>query len=136
MAIFRDRPSPQFDNIISGPPSRAGRYSDAYTQPISAKELFAADEGSYFVAVNPTAGTGIVGPVSTTLDEAKALLTVYNGGQNRIYPQRMQLWVTTIGTTGTRQNYTVTLDDGNRYSSGGTALTKAKIGRASCRERV
>ena len=133
MAIFRDLPNPQVDNFASGGPSRAGRYGESYTLPVTGKEWGAADEGTYYVAVNPTAGTGIVGPVSTTLDEAKALLCVYNGGQNRIYPQRMNLWVTVVGTTGTRQDYNFTIDQGNRYSSGGTALTKSNVNMDSVR---
>ena len=127
MGIFRDRPNPFVDNLLGGPPTRAGRYGEMWDIPLSSKEFGAADEGSYYIAVNPTPGTGIVGPVSTTWDEAKALMTVYNGGVNRIYPQLLQLYVTVIGTTGTRQDFTHALDTGNRYSSGGTALTKANV---------
>ena len=131
MGVFRDRPNPYVDNLMGGPPTRSGRYGEAYMLPVSNKEWVAADEGSYFVAVNPTAGTGIVGPVSTTFDEAKAALTVYNGGTNRIYPQLLQLYVTVVGTTGTRCDFTHVIDDGNRYSSGGTALTKANVNMGS-----
>lgn len=107
----------------------------ASTNPVvanlSSRDHQLADSGSLYVAINPTAGTGIVGPVSTTFDEAKALMTVYNGGSLYIYPQTLQLYCTVIGTTGTRQDYTHTLDTGNRYSSGGTALTKANTNMAS-----
>ena len=92
---------------------------------LTARDTQLASTGVCFVAVNPTAGTGIVGPVSTTFDETKALLTVYNGGSSVIYPLSLQLYVTVIGTGGTRCDFTHTIDTGNRYSSGGTALTKS-----------
>ena len=100
--------------------------------PLTGRDTQAASTGVYFVAINPTAGTGIVGPVSTTFDEAKALMTVYNSSTTvTIYPLALALHVTVVGTTGTRQNFTHTIDDGNRYSSGGTALTTANTNSGS-----
>lgn len=108
----------------------------ASTNPVvsnlsGARDVQVVDAGALFVAVNPTPGTGIVGPVSTTFDEAKALMTVYNSGTRTIYPLALQLYVTVVGTTGTRCDYTHTIDTGNRYSSGGSALSKANANMAS-----
>jgi hypothetical protein len=123
MPIFRDRPSPQVDNFLSGAPSRAGRYGEAYGLGVSGKEWPVADEGSYFLAQNPTPGTGIIGPVATTFVETTPLLVVYNGGQNRVYPQFLRLHVTAAGASDTRVQFTHVVDSGNRYSSGGSTLT-------------
>lgn len=124
MAVFRDRPIPTPDNFSAGPPSRAGRYSDAYVMPITSKEWVSADEGSYFMAISPTPGTGLLGHAApTTFDETKPYLYVYNGSQSRLYPQFLGLHDSAASTGGARVQFTVALDTGNRYSSGGTALT-------------
>lgn len=128
MGIFRDRPSPQVDNLNGGPPSRSARYSEAYTVPMTLKELAAADEGSYFVGITPTPGTGIIGHAApTTFDETKPYLLLYNGGQNRIYPQFLYLYETVVSVLNTRTQFTFVVDQGNRFSSGGTALTKNNV---------
>ena len=128
MANFRDRPTSQVDNFVSGPPSRAGRYSEAYSLPMTAKEWVVADEGSYFVAITPTPGTGIIGHATpTTFDETKPYLLVYNGGNNRIYPQFLRMHETVASIGGTGLQMTIAVDQGNRFSSGGTALTKSNV---------
>lgn len=128
MAIFRDRPNPQVDNFSSGGPSRAGRYGESYNLQLSSKEWVSADEGSYFVATTPTPGTGIIGHAApTTFDELKPYLVLYNGGQNRIYPQYLRLHETVVSTAATRVQFTLALDQGNRYSSAGTACTKNNV---------
>src|SRR5678815_3929615 len=66
MAIARNLPAAVgADGTASLTPSRAGIYGEAYVNPISGKELFAADEASYFMALNSTPGTGIIGTAST-----------------------------------------------------------------------
>jgi hypothetical protein len=133
MGVYRDRPTPSVDNQNGGGPSRAGRYSETYDLPISSKEVWAADEGSYNWAFSAI-GTPIVGPVdaNNTPTATKALMSVYNAGSNRIYPQLLRLYVTTVGTTGSRMNFSFALDPlTNRYSSGGTALTKNNVNSAS-----
>lgn len=128
MATFRDRPSPFVDNLGTGVPSRAGRYSESYVLPLSNKEWVSADEGSYFTGITPTPGTGIIGHAApTTFDETKPYLLLYNGGQNRIYPQYLRLHDTVVSVGGSRVQFTVAIDQGNRYSSGGTALTKNNV---------
>ena len=128
MAVYRDRPSPIVDNQGGGGPSRAGRYSEAYAAPLTNKEFYSADEGSYFWA-GSVPGTPIIGPVddASVATATKGLLTVYNGGTNRIYPQLLQLFVTTAGAADTNVVMTPALDAGNRYSSGGTALTSVNV---------
>lgn len=129
MAVARALPTTTADGTGVATPTRTGRYGEAYATSITNKELFAADEGSQFVAVNPTMGTGIIGhAAATTFDEAKALLCIYNGSTtNRIYLQSILLDVTVVGVGHTRDQFSFTLDTGNRISSGGTALTKANV---------
>jgi hypothetical protein len=84
------------------------------------------------VAVNPTAGTGILGHAApTTFDETKPFLYIYNGGTRTIYPVTVRLVDTVVSVGGTRIQFAQTLDSGNKYSSGGTALTKASTNGAS-----
>lgn len=128
MSTYRDRPTPFSDNVQSGPPNRAGRYGEAYALPLGNKETYAGDEGSYFTAITPTPGTGIIGHAApTTFDETKPYLLLYNGGQNRIYPQFLRFHETVVSTAATRVQFTIAVDQGNRYSSGGTALTKNNV---------
>lgn len=125
MATFRDRPLPQVDNFLSGGPSRAGRYGDGYVMPVTgAKDWVAADEGSYFMAISPTPGTGVIGHAApTTFDETKPYLLIYNGSQFRLYPQFLRLHTTVVSVAAVRVQYTVVVDGTNRYSSAGTAMT-------------
>lgn len=98
--------------------------------PLTSGDLGLGDAGVFYTCTDGTAGTpapgvtGIVGPVSTTLDETKALLAVYNGGTQNIYPRFLRLHVYTIGTGGTRVHFTQAIDIGpQRWSSGGSSLT-------------
>lgn len=128
MAINRAAPTASVDSTAVATPTRTGRYGEAYTASITNKEMFAADEGSHYVAVNPTMGTGILGHAApTTFDETKPFLTVYNGGSNRIYLQSLLLTDTVVSVGGTRIQFTMTIDNTNLVSSGGTALVKANV---------
>lgn len=130
MAINRSRPTATADGTSVATPTRADGYGGAFTSALSNKELFAADEGSHYVAVNPTPGTGIIGhAAATTFDETKALLTIYNANSSyvRCYLQSILLDVTVVGVGHTRDQFTFTLDVGNLVSSGGTALTQSNV---------
>jgi hypothetical protein len=125
MAIARDLPGTNADG--AGTPARAGTYSEAYVLPITGKEMFSADEGTYFTAISPTPGTGIIGHAApTTFDEAKPYLVLYNGGSRRIYPQFLRLHETVASVGGVIVQVTITSDVGNRRSSAGTAMTVSK----------
>ena len=129
MSYARAKGNPNADSSTIATPTRTGRYSEAYVTPVTNKEFFAADEGSMFVAVNPTAGTGILGhPAPTTFDETKPFLNIYNGnsaGGANIYIQRILLVDTVVSVGDTRTQFNFTIDNINRYTSGGTALTVA-----------
>ena len=94
------------------------------TSPVTNKEWWTAQQGQYFVAVSPTPGTGIAGHAApTTFDEEKPILMLYNDGNAPIYPQYLHLHCTAASTGGSRVQFTMTMDKGNRRTVGGTALT-------------
>jgi hypothetical protein len=126
MSVIRDVTGPinGYNNYLGGGPGRASGYGDAYGLNISSKEWVVADEGSYFVARTATPGTGIIGHAApTTFDETKPYLLLYNGGQKRIYPQYLRLHETVASAGGARVQFTMVVDQGNRYASAGSALT-------------
>ena len=134
MAIARDLPSAGADGPSVVTPSRTGTYGEAYASVVTNKELFTADEGSYFTAITPTPGTGIIGHAApTTFDEAKPYIVLYNSGTKRIYPQFLRLYNTVVSVGDTRVQFTITTDVGNRRSSAGTALTisKSRLGASA-----
>lgn len=122
MSFARNLPSENADATSAATPSRTGTYGEAYVLPFGPR--VSADEGSYFTAITPTPGTGIIGHAApTTFDEAKPYIVLYNGGTKRIYPQFLRLHCTVVGVGHTRVQFTITTDDGNRRSSAGTAMT-------------
>lgn len=133
MSVGAALPSAIADSTNPATPTRVGKYGEAYTSAISNKELFTADEGSYFVAITPTPGTGIIGHAApTTFDEAKPYIVLYNGHASKnLYPQFLHLHETVASVGGTRMQLTVTTDAGNRRSSAGTALTINNVNQAS-----
>lgn len=124
MAVAQNRPLPLADSTTDGAPGRRGKYGEEYVAPIVNRDMFAGDEGSYFVAITPTPGTGIITHAApTTFDETKPFLLVYNGSAQRLYPTFLNLHETVAGVGGARLQITLAVDSGNRYSSAGTALT-------------
>lgn len=85
-----------------------------------------ANEGSYYVATNPTMGTGIAGiAASTSFDATEHLLHIRNThATKRLYLDFVDLVVTAAGAAGTTTGFTMTCDKGTtRYTSGGSTLT-------------
>ena len=95
------------------------------------REQAVAEEGTSYVALG-TPGTGIAGHAApTTFDATKPILLVYNGGNYNIYPLYLRLALTAASVGNTVERFTQVIDTGNRFSSGGTALTKANTNMAS-----
>lgn len=124
MAIARALPSSNADGAAVVP-NRAGTYGEAYVSPITSKELFSADEGSYFMGLTPTPGTGIIGTVNiAAITDVSPTMVVYNGDSTkRLYPQFLNLHETVVSTAGARSQFTFYTDNINRWASSGTALT-------------
>jgi len=124
----RDLPVPVIGTLPT--PVRASRYGESLVQLIGGGMQPFADEGSYFVATNPTFLTAVSGTATPTAFSATVgLLTIYNqltatsSPSKRIYPAWIQLEVRTVGTAGTSVNYALSVDGGNRFSSGGSPLS-------------
>lgn len=133
MAIAQALPTATPDGAAVTTPTRTGAYGEAYNAAVTNKEMYAALEGSQFVAVNPTAGTGILGHAApTTFDETKANLLIYNGHATKsIMLQSIKLVETVVSVGGTRMQMNFSTDTGNLFSSGGTALTKSNVNKNS-----
>ena len=84
-----------------------------------------ADQGNYYTAITPTPGTGIISGGSVqAFTETAPYLVLYNAGSLNVYPLYLRLHTTVVGATNSvAQNWTNTIDTGNRYTSGGTGLT-------------
>ena len=94
------------------------------------------DEGSYFVATNPTVLTGIATTTSVVDDgnsgatsaQTRPLMIIQNGyaaGQNNpnIYPIGLKLLVTAAPTSAAFWQMSMRLDSIQRYTSGGSTIT-------------
>lgn len=92
---------------------------------LGGRDTIGGELGAYYVALTPTPGTGIIGHAApTTFDQTKAYFALYNPGPNTVYPLYLRLHDTVISAGATGPMYwTQVLDTGNRYSSGGTAIT-------------
>ncbi len=120
------------DGSTSQQPGRTDGYGGSVVVPVFNRDLWTAAEASRFGAVNPTAGTGILGHAApTTFDETKAFLYIFNAGSKTIYPVSVRLVDTVVSIGGTRIQFNQTLDLGNKFSSGGTALTVNNTNGAS-----
>jgi hypothetical protein len=97
------------------------------TVPLTAGTYPLADEGAYFTAVNPTPGTGIIHALTTAWSATAALFVLRNTdaeGAKRIYLDYVKLLCLGTAPTGTTSvRLAITIDNTNRFSSGGTAIT-------------
>jgi hypothetical protein len=108
---------------------RLGRYGEAYTFPLLRKQHALADEGSYRVTSN-TVGIAIGTPIIFTAINPTLIIfnndAPTNPAAKRIYLDYINLCTTVAGTvtaTATLTQAAVYVDNGNRYTSGGTNLT-------------
>jgi hypothetical protein len=106
----------------------------------------AADEGSFFVALNPTSGTGIATTTSVVDDAATASATHaqnvpvmyiqngYNAGDpngKSIYLKYLRMIVTAAPTSATDWYMSIRSDTTPRYTSGGSLIVPANINTGS-----
>jgi hypothetical protein len=117
-------------------PAVSGGLTAAASFPLTNKNALVAREGSYFLARNPTAGTGIAGhAAATTLDDTKALLVIKNNAAANsginIYLDYIRLKLTSAGTAGTNMRFDMKLDNITRYSSAGTTLIPTNVNMGS-----
>lgn len=94
-----------------------------------------AQAGKYFMATNPTPGTGIVSGVVTTLADTTPLLLVKNnnavGSGIKLVPDFLRLHVTVVGVGHTSPKLSLKIDTSQsvtRYTSGGSTITPVSCG--------
>ncbi len=95
--------------------------------PFLNRDTVLADQGSYFVAISPTPGTGVVNTVNMTtlaIAELAPFLNVYNGSTAanpvNIYPLYLRLTMTTANASSSGNaglKFTLTTDQGNRVTT-------------------
>jgi hypothetical protein len=110
---------------------RAGRYGEVMTVPLYGNKHALADEGSYYIATNPTIGTPIAQTTSITAyaDTAGAIGNYFfwkntdlTGGK-RVYLDYIKLMVVQVPTAATSWQWALVTDYGAaRYTSGGSAI--------------
>lgn len=124
LASDRQLPSPSAQLAMDT--ARGTRFGEIIAAPLGSKLYQYADEGTYFLATNPTMGTGIAGiAASASFDAAEHLLHIRNTSTTkRVYLDFIDLVVTAAGAAGTTTGFTMTLDTGTtRYTSGGSSIT-------------
>ena len=106
-------------------PSATDPYNRAIVSPITGKECFLAEEGTYYMGLTPTPGTGVIGTVSiAAITDVSPTMVIYNGHATaHLLPQFINLHETVVSTSGSRVQFTFYTDTINRWTSSGTALT-------------
>jgi hypothetical protein len=114
---------------------RGGRYGEIITMPLMGKKHVAADEGSYFVATNPTPATAVATTTSivTFAETAGAVGVVMLLKNNdaissqmpkRLYLDYIKLMIVQVPTSATSWQFALVIDNNPvRYTSGGSAIT-------------
>jgi hypothetical protein len=128
--VQRALPSPNVDSSNNDVAVRLDTYASVFTQPLVRKSHNLADEGSYFVTNN--AQTGIASAYNTSFTATAPFVLIYNGNLStagaglRVYIDYIALVAIAAGASTTTAGYVaaaITVDTGNRYTSGGTNLT-------------
>ena len=86
------------------------------------------DQGNYFVANTAVPGAGQISSAVATFVETTPVVVLFNSSSAanpvNIYPMYLAGYIVTIGTgVASACNWTFTLDAGNRFTSGGAAMT-------------
>lgn len=115
--------------------ARTSPYGDLFVQPIGGPSYGPTDEGTYFKAFNPTLGTGIAMGIQTSLSDTANVLAVLRNtstaGGKRVFLDYIKLINTAAGASTTSAHVAIAIDDGDRFSSGGTALTIVNANQAT-----
>jgi len=105
--------------------------SNPVVSVLTSRDTALGDSGNYFCGQTPTPGTGIITAAPTTYVATTPMLVVYNGGTLNAYLTYLRLTSTVVGGGAVTKNFSHFIDQGNRYSSGGTALTIANVNALS-----
>lgn len=114
---------------------RAGAYREMATLSIIPGKQVLADEGAYFVATNPTIGTGVAYALQTSFSATAAFLALFNnnpasvGGGRNLYLDTLRLILTgTAPATTVSLEGAVVLDTKDRTPTANNArITPANV---------
>lgn len=126
-AASRARPSKYSDQATA--PVRLTNRGDLVVQSLSGTKMHAlAQEGSYFVATNPTVATGIAGIAAADgYNAAETLFLLYNQATAaegiEVCLDFLELQCTVVDTGGTDIRFDHHIDTGDRFTSGGSNIT-------------
>ena len=115
-------------------PNRGSVYGEQFVYPIGHGRVHLADEGSYFVATNPTPGTGIatIAALSAFAATSPFFMLVNTSTTKKVYLDFIQLGVTVVGTSAASLSHLLVIDNGiGRYTSGGSSLTPKNVNMLS-----
>ncbi len=114
------------------------------TQNIWNRDQGIVDEGSYFVATNPTVLTGIATTTSVITDgnsgataaQTRPVMIIKNGYATgstnpNIYPISLKLLVTAAPTSAAFWQMSMRLDNIERYTSGGSTIVPVNVNGAT-----
>jgi hypothetical protein len=122
--------------------ARVGGRGELIVLPMTQGTYPLADEGGYFKGTNPTVGTGIIHALTTSFSATAALFCLRNTdgeGAKRLYLDYVKLvtGATAIGmTAATSIETAVTIDNTNRHSSGGSAITPVNVNMDSSQATI
>lgn len=129
--VARYLPQANVDSPQVDVPPRFARYGEQYIVPLMRKQHALADEGSYFIA-NNNAQAGILSTPATGFVATTPAAIIYNGDSptspnyKRVYLDFLNLVTTVVGSAASalvNLQAALYIDNGNRYSSGGTEIT-------------
>ena len=126
-AASRARPSKYTDQAQA--PVHLSNRGDVMVQSLTGGKLHGlAQEGSYFVATNPTVATGIAGIAAADgYNAAETLFLLYNQATAsegiEVCLDFLELQCTVVDTAGTDIRFDHHIDTGDRYTSGGSSIT-------------
>lgn len=107
---------------------RTSSRGELCVQPLGKAMQGHADEGGYFVATNPTIGTGIVGITAADgYDATETLYLLSNTATEseavRVYLDFLEIACTVVDANGTNIRIDYHIDNISRFTSGGSAIT-------------
>lgn len=132
ITVARALPNATSDGRSPVPGVRGGRYSEQYVQAVTPTKHVLADEGAYFVATNPTIGTGVAYALTTAFnDTTGAMFALQNtnaAGGKRLYLDYLKLIVTAVPTANTSMEFAVKVDPKDRTpTAGNVAITPVNV---------
>jgi len=126
--VSRILPSYNPDSSNNDISVRLGRYGEVMTMPAVRKAHTLGDEGTYFVTTNNQ--TGVVSTYNTSYTNTAPFVLVQNTASVasgiQVYLDYISLTCTVAGaaaSAGVAINATLVVDNGLRYTSGGTNIT-------------